>query len=182
MLRNRPVLAIGLVGGLMSSNEFDGVEERLQDIERQLALPGDELVVVDRDEFARIPASIEMYRAALALNAGDPGGTIAHAERTLAMAAEDDDLPRAAASALSGLASWSMGDLEAAHRGYTVATEGLRRAGHIADVCGTSDHARRPRADPRAGWARPSAPSSAPSSSPSARNPACAARRTCWSG
>ena len=74
VLRNRPVLAIGLVGGLMSSNEFDGVEERLQDIERQLALPEDEVVVVDRDELARIPASIEMYRAALALIAGDPAG------------------------------------------------------------------------------------------------------------
>ncbi len=138
VLRDRPVLAIGLVGGLMSSNEFDGVEERLQDIERQLGLPDDELVVMDRDEFRRIPASIEMYRAALALNTGDPAGAIAHAERTLALAAEGDDLPRAAASALSGLASWSTGDLEAAHRGYTVATEGLRRVGRIADVCGTT--------------------------------------------
>ena len=138
VLRNRPVLASGLVGALMSSNEFDGVEERLQDIERQLALPRDELVMVDREEFARIPASIEMYRAALALNTGDPVGTIAHAERTLALSPEDDDLPRAAASALSGLASWTMGDLEAAHRGYTVATEGLRKVGRIADVCGTT--------------------------------------------
>ena len=138
VLRNRPVLAMGLIGGRMSSNEFDGVEERLQDIERQLALPAGELVVLDRDELARVPASIEMYRAALALNHGDPVATIAHAERTLALAAEEDNLPRAAASALSGLASWAMGDLEAAHRGYTIATEGLRSVGRIADVCGTT--------------------------------------------
>jgi LuxR family maltose regulon positive regulatory protein len=138
VLRNRPVLAIGLVGGRMSSNEFDGIEERLRDIERQLALPEDELVVVDREEIARIPAAIEMYRAALALNSGDPAGTIAHADRTLALAVQDDDLTRAAASALSGLASWAMGDLESALRGYTTATEGLRRVGRIADVCGTT--------------------------------------------
>ncbi len=138
VLRNRPVLAIGLVGGRMSSNEFEGVEERLQDIERQLERPEDELVVVDRDELARIPASLEMYRAALALNAGDPVGTIAHADRTLALAAADDDMTRAAAAALSGLASWSLGDLEAAHRGYTAAVEGLGKAGRIADVLGCS--------------------------------------------
>jgi LuxR family maltose regulon positive regulatory protein len=78
-----------------------------------------------------------MYRAALALNSGDPVAAIAHAERTLTLAGADD-LPRAAASALSGLASWAMGDLEAALSGYTLATEGLRRVGRIADVCGTS--------------------------------------------
>ena len=138
VLRNRPVLAIGLVGALMSSNEFDGIEERLQDIERQLALPADELVIVDRDELARVPASIEMYRAALALNSGDPVATIAHAERTLALSAEGDHLSRAAASALSGLASWSTGDLEAAYRGYSAAIDGLERAGRIADVLGCS--------------------------------------------
>lgn len=138
VLRNRPVLAIGLVGGLMSSNEFSGVEERLQDIERQLDLPEDELVVVQREELARIPAYIQMYRAALALNSGDPEGTIAHAVRVLAVATEDDHLSRSAASALSGLASWTTGDLDAAHRGYTAAIEGLQKAGRIADVLGCS--------------------------------------------
>ena len=137
VLRNRPVLAIGLVGGLMSSNQFAGVTERLDDIERQLALPDDELVIVDRDELARVPAAIEMYRAALALNiARDPAATIVHAERAFDRAAEDDHLIRAAASALSGLASWTMGDLDAASDRYTVALAGLEQAGHIADVLG----------------------------------------------
>jgi LuxR family maltose regulon positive regulatory protein len=137
VLRNRPVLAIGLVGGLMSSNQFAGVTERLDDVERQLGLPEDELVIVDHDEFARVPAAIEMYRAALALNiSGDPAATIAHAERAFDRAAEDDHLVRAAASALAGLASWTMGDLDAAHDRYVVALAGLEQAGHIADVLG----------------------------------------------
>ena len=136
--RNRPVLAIQLVGGLMSSNAFAGVEERLKDIERQLALPHDQLVFQNPDELARIPAHLEMYRAALALNSGDPAGTIAHADQAASLAIPGDDLARAAASALSGLASWMTGDLEAAHRGYTGAVEGLARVDRVPDVLGCS--------------------------------------------
>lgn len=136
--RNRPVLAIQFVGGLMSSNAFAGVEERLQNIERQLELPHDELVFHDPDELARIPAHLEMYRAALALNSGDPAGTIAHADQAASLAKPEDDLARAAASALSGLASWMTGDLDAAHRGYTVAIEGLTKADRLPDVLGCS--------------------------------------------
>ena len=132
----RPVLAIGLVGGLMSSNEFDGVERRLEDLEQMLARPHDQLVVLDRRELARIPGEIAMYRAALALNSGDPAGTIRHAADALDVALVDDHLVRAAAAALAALASWTNGDLDAAHRGYLTALDGLQRAGHIADVLG----------------------------------------------
>ena len=45
---------------------------------------------------------------------------------------------RAGASALSGLASWATGDLEAAHRAYSTCVEGLQRAGHLSDVLGCS--------------------------------------------
>lgn len=138
VVRHRPVLAIGLVGGLMSTNTFDGVEERLQDIERQLKLPHDELRFHDAEELARIPGHLEMYRAALALNSGNPAGTISHADQVLRVAAPGDGLARAAASALSGLASWTTGDLDEAYRRYTAATEGLASAGRLADVLGCS--------------------------------------------
>lgn len=136
--RNRPVLAIQFVGGFMSSNAFEGVDKRLLDIERQLELPRGDLVFHDPDELARIPAHLEMYRAALALNSGDPAGTIAHADAATGLAQPQDDLARAAASALSGLASWMTGDLEAAHRRYTTAVEGLTRADRVPDVLGCS--------------------------------------------
>ena len=138
VLANRPVLAIGLIGGFMASNDFAGVAERLADIERQLGLPEGELVVVDRAELGRVPARVEMYRAALALNTGDPVGTIAHAQRTIERSADDDHLVRASAAALSGLASWTTGDLEAAHDSYAAALAGLERVGHIADMLGCS--------------------------------------------
>ena len=136
VVRRRPVLAMGFVGALMSGNEFPGVEQRLQDVERQLAGPVDALVAVDRAELERLPSAIETYRAALGLVAGNPGGTIEHAALALRLAVPGDDLTISAASALSGLASWAGGDLEAAHRGYSAAAAGLERIGHIADVLG----------------------------------------------
>ena len=138
VVRERPVLAIELIGGLMSSNEFEGVDLRLDHVEELLARPAAELVVVDDDELPRVPASIEMYRAALALIGGDPLGAIARAQRALDIAVAGDDLITGATTALSGLASWTLGDLTAAHASYALSVQALARAGHIADVLGCS--------------------------------------------
>ncbi len=134
-VRNRPVLATGIVGALMASNEFGGVARRLDDIEHQLAHP-DDLVILDRNEFSRLPAEIETYRAALALVNGDLVATMSHAKVALARASTDDLLSIASASALSGLASWAQGDLDSAYAGYAIAADHLSRADHLADVMG----------------------------------------------
>jgi LuxR family transcriptional regulator, maltose regulon positive regulatory protein len=146
VVRARPVLAVGFIGALMAGGEFEGVEDRLQDAERWLPptdgdgtwIPPEGVVVVDQGEFRRLPAVIQMYRAALALVRGDAPATIGHAQRAIQRAAATDHLTRAGASALSGLARWGGGDLEAAHRAYSLCAEGLRRAGYIADVLGCS--------------------------------------------
>lgn len=142
MVRVRPVLAVGFIGSLMSSGELAGVEERLDEVERHLSAaaedPTVELVVIDPAELARVPGLIEMYRAALALMRGDASATAAHADRAVAHAVEGDHLTVSAASALSGLSSWAAGDLADAHRRYSVAVEGMRRAGHLSDVLGCS--------------------------------------------
>jgi LuxR family maltose regulon positive regulatory protein len=149
VVERRPVLAMGFVGALMASNQFGDVERRLRHIERLLdgvgsvghvraASRAQDLVVVDEGELARLPAGVEMYRAALALIGGDAAGTLAHARRAAARAPDHDDLTMASAAALAGLASWTLGDLAAAHRSYTDAMEGLRRVGYIADVLGCS--------------------------------------------
>jgi LuxR family maltose regulon positive regulatory protein len=147
VVRVRPVLAVGFIGALMARGEFEGVEDRLQDAERWLEPTRDQegtrtppagMVVVDQGELARLPGAIQMYRAALALVRGDAPATIGHAQQAIHRAAEDDDLTRAGASALMGLAFWGDGDLEATHRAYSVSVEGLQRAGHIADVLGCS--------------------------------------------
>jgi LuxR family maltose regulon positive regulatory protein len=148
VVRVRPVLAVGLIGALMSVGEFEGVEDRLRHVEGWLEpagagaagtwVPPAGALVVDQGEFQRLPGVIEMYRAALALVRGDAPATIGHAQRAIDRAAEDDHLTRAGASALMGLALWGGGDLEAAHRAYSVCVEGMRRVGYIADVLGCS--------------------------------------------
>jgi len=138
----RPVLAVGLVGALMSGGELETVEGRLDEVDLLLQAvgrdPSESLVVADGAELARLPGAIEMYRAALALVHGDPAATAVHADRAIARAVEGDHLTVSAAAALSGLASWGAGDLADAHRRYTLAVEGLRRAGHLSDVLGCS--------------------------------------------
>jgi LuxR family maltose regulon positive regulatory protein len=138
VVAHRPVLAIGFVGALMASNEFDGVDERLADIERMLAAPAADMVIAEPDELSRVPGAIETYRAALALVAGRPSDTMEHARLARTRAVDDDHLTISAAWALSGLASLVGGDLDNAHTSYAAAAAGLQRAGHLADVLGCS--------------------------------------------
>ncbi|MCC6495901.1 MAG: helix-turn-helix transcriptional regulator [Propionibacteriaceae bacterium] len=134
-VRNRPVLAMGIVGALMANNQFEGVSRRLDDIEKRLGEP-DTPLIVDRGEFSRLPAVIETYRAALALTHGDLDATMNHARVALARAATGDLLSIAAASALIGLALWRQGDLGAAYAAYATSADHLGRADHVADVLG----------------------------------------------
>ena len=97
-----------------------------------------QMIVVDEDGLRRLPGEIQMYRAALALVRGDTAATITHAHLAVDRAETDDHLTLASASALSGLAHWSNGDLEAAHHAYSACVVGLRRVGHISDVLGCS--------------------------------------------
>ena len=143
----RPVLAIALVGVHMARGDIEGVEARLQDIERLLETnaAGDRqgatptpMVVVDRDEFRRLPNQIAVFRAGIALLRGDAAGTIAHARRALELATEDDHVGHGSAAALLGLAQWAQGGLEAAHRRYAEALPSLEKAGHLSDALGLS--------------------------------------------
>ena len=146
LVRVRPVLSVSYAGALLADGELEGVEGRLRDAERWLdgaagigkggqASPA-EMVVVDDEEFRRLPAMIELYRAALALARGDLPGTVRHARRALELSPEEDYLCRASAAGLSGLAFWAGGDLEAGHSAYADCMAGLRRAGYIADIFG----------------------------------------------
>ena len=136
VVRVRPVLSVGFAGALLAGGEYEGVEARLRDAERWLDAPAAEMVVVDDEEFRRLPAEIELYRAAQALVRDDGPGTVRHARRALELSPADEHLGRASAAALMGLAFWASGDLEAGYSGYAECMAGLRRAGHIADTFG----------------------------------------------
>ena len=148
LVRVRPVLSVGFAGALLTGGELEGVEGRLRDAERWLdpptgaregsQSPPAEMVVTDEEEYRRLPGTIEMYRAGLALARSDIPGTVRHAQRTLELALDDDHLCRASAAALLGLVYWGSGDLEAGHRAYSACVAGLRRAGFVADILGCS--------------------------------------------
>jgi LuxR family maltose regulon positive regulatory protein len=154
----RPVLSAAYASALLSSGELEGVEARLWDAERWLDMTADmrarphpegsrppaetcpeqsqRMVVVDKEEFRRLPGAIAVSRGGRALALGDVADTVKYARRALELLPEDDHLGRGAAAALLGLASWTNGDLEAAHRKYAEGMASLQRAGHISDAIG----------------------------------------------
>jgi LuxR family maltose regulon positive regulatory protein len=141
----RPVLSIALVGARMATGDTTGVESLLQSVESWLrgaastdapATPAP--IVFDEDEFAHLPGQVAVYRAALALLAGDITATMSHANRVLSLVEPSDHLRRGAASALLGLAHWTVADLDAARRRYADAVRSFIHADHHPDVLGCS--------------------------------------------
>ncbi|HLZ26240.1 MAG TPA: LuxR C-terminal-related transcriptional regulator [Chloroflexota bacterium] len=143
VVRVRPVLSALYGGALLASGQLEGVEARLRDAEWWLNTPADtaetraalqRMVVVDEQEFRRLPGSIAVWRAGLAQVLGHVDETEAYARRALELVPEDDLLGRGGAAALLGLATWARGDLESAHRTYTAGMQSVQRAGYISDV------------------------------------------------
>ncbi len=144
VLRVRPVLCNRLAGALLSTGTFEGVESLLGDTERWVESAAGStgtsagMVVVDQDEFDRLPAHVAVHRAGLALVRGDVDATVTFARRALDVALPDDHLARGAASALQGLAAWTNGDLEVAQASYAGCLVDFERIGHVSDVLGCS--------------------------------------------
>jgi LuxR family maltose regulon positive regulatory protein len=148
VVRLRPVLSFAYAATLLVSGKVDGVESRLRDAERWLTpsagsrgLPqtaGTQMVVVDEAAFRRLPSSIAVHRAGLALATGDIAATMSYARSALDLLEPDDHLGHGSAAGLIGLASWGSGDLDAAHQGYSECVASLLRVGHVTDVLGCS--------------------------------------------
>ena len=137
VVRRRPVLAVTFAGALLMSGEFAGVEGRLDDAERRIdALPGSG--VGDEGELRRVRGDVEVYRASLAQVRGDVPATVEHAQRARELALEDDHVVRAGAAGFLGIAFWTSGDLEAAHRAWSECVAQLEQAGHVADAVGAT--------------------------------------------
>ena len=144
VVRVRPVLSVHYAGGLLLHGESAGVEARLRDAEQWLETTTERhdrphlagAVVVDEEEFRRLPATIALYRAAIALVMGDIASTMKYARQVLDLSAVDDHLRRGAAAGLLGLAYWTMGNLDGAHQAYADCMTSLQRAGYIADAVG----------------------------------------------
>jgi LuxR family maltose regulon positive regulatory protein len=119
LVRCRPVLNVHYAGTLLQSGQLDGVEARLRDAERWLDTTANigerpepsssEMVVVDEEDFRRLPGSVAIYRAGIALVLGDVADTMKYARQALELVPEDDYLLRGSAAGLLGLAYWTSG-------------------------------------------------------------------------
>ncbi len=148
VVRARPVLSVHYAGALLLHGKLEGVEVRLRDAEQWLDTTTDrgeltlassaEMVVVDQEEFRGLPGMIAVYRAAIALALGNVADTMKYARRALDLVPEDDHHRRGSAAGFLGLASWTSGDLEAAHRSYAECMALVQRSGHISDAIGCS--------------------------------------------
>ncbi|MEP7188698.1 MAG: LuxR C-terminal-related transcriptional regulator, partial [Roseiflexaceae bacterium] len=144
LVRARPVLSVAYAHLLLASGELVGVEDRLRDAEwwldttadsrAQPGAPAAAMVVMDDATFRRLPGAIAIARAGLALARGDVPQTMTYAQQALDLAPEDDHLTRGGAAGFLGLASWTRGDLAAAHRTYAAGMASLQKAGNIADA------------------------------------------------
>jgi LuxR family transcriptional regulator, maltose regulon positive regulatory protein len=146
LVHRRPVLSVAYAWALLAEGQLDGVEERLRSAERWLDPTADQaelasslatgMVVVDDVQFRHLPGTIAVFRAGQALALGHVAETVTYAKRALELVPEEDHLQRGAAMALLGLAAWTSGDLEAAHRSYADGMARMERAGIIAQAIG----------------------------------------------
>ncbi len=139
LFKNRPVLTVHYAGTLLQNGHLDGVESRLRAVEQWLEMPEDireQPIYVDKEDFCRLPGSVAMYHAGIALIQSDITNTIKYAQQVLALAPQDDNFLRGAASALLGLAFWTSGDLDTAHQVYAEGMAYLQKAGYTSDAIG----------------------------------------------
>jgi LuxR family maltose regulon positive regulatory protein len=134
----RPVLCVDYAYALFGGGELEAVEARLRDAERWLDTTADTagMVVVDEEEFRRLPGMIALLRAARALARGDMPETAKNARRALDLAPEDAHLMLGGAAAQLGLVAWTSGDLDTARRMTADGMANVRRAGYISSAIG----------------------------------------------
>jgi LuxR family maltose regulon positive regulatory protein len=133
----RPVLTISLVGARMSTGDPVGVQDLLARAERWVD-PSSSPIVVGAEEYARLTATIAMYRAALALLDGDLDVATEQAHRVLEFLGSSNPIQRGAAAALIGLAHWHRAELSQAHDRYAESIACFEAGGFLADVMGCS--------------------------------------------
>lgn len=134
----RPVLCVAYAYALFGDGELETVEARLRAAERWLDTTADTspMVVVDEEEFRRLPGMIALLRTAQALARGDMPETVKNARRVLDIAPKNDYLMLGGAASTLGLAAWASGDLEVARRMTADGMENVRRAGYISSAIG----------------------------------------------
>jgi LuxR family transcriptional regulator, maltose regulon positive regulatory protein len=147
LIRVRPVLSLGYALAAMSRGDHESVEPHLRDAEqgldntsgldeRQETAAG--MVVVDKEEFRRLPGMIALIRAGQALARSDMPETVKYARRALDLAPDNDLLMLGGAASQLGLVAWTSGDLVTARRMIADGMANVRLAGYISPAIGAA--------------------------------------------
>jgi LuxR family maltose regulon positive regulatory protein len=136
LIRARPVLSMGYAWALLEVGELEASEVRLRDAERWPNTATENMVVVDKEQFRSLPASIATARAYRSLALGDVPGTVKFAQQALEVVPEDDPVRYIQAISLLGLAQYTSGDLQAAERSLVDFHTNLRKIGEIQTLIG----------------------------------------------
>ena len=141
-IRRRPVLGVYSAWSSLVSGDIASVEPQLAAAEALLLSPSSESAPAHDSEpgpeLAALPVTIALYRASLALAAGNLPLVKERAETVLKIAAPQDHLGRGAAAGLLGLAAGASGELEEGVRAFGESAESLRRAGNLTDALTTT--------------------------------------------
>lgn len=149
VIRGRALLATAQAWARLADGDLDAVEAWLDLAESRLAdsrpvapwAGSDSMITAIRArdaELHSVPASVAVYRAAVAQARGDVDGTVAQARRALALTGPGDHLDRGAAYGFLGLAAWAAGDVTTALDTFGRAVAGLHSAGQLADELGAT--------------------------------------------
>ena len=139
----RPVLSVDYAYALFGGGELEAVEASTAGRRTVAGHDSDTrdriwrgMVVVDEEEFRRLPGMIALLRTAQALARGDMPETVKNARRVLDLAPENDYLMLGGAASTLGLAAWASGDLDAARRMTADGMANVRLAGYISSAIG----------------------------------------------
>ena len=136
LIRARPVLSVGYAWALLDTGELEACESRLQDAERWMETPSNEMIVVDEDLFQSLPATIATARAYRSLALGNVPDTVKYAQQALELTPQDDQVRYIQATSLLGLAQYASGDLEAAEHSLADFHTHLQKTGEIPTLIG----------------------------------------------
>lgn len=138
VVRRSPVLSIVSGWSRMLAGDLDGMERRLDDAEAALAAGAQDQPWADTEDLRTAPATLWVYRAALAQARADVPATVRHARRAMDLAAADDHFARGAAAGFLGLAAWAAGDVREALSTFSAAVRSLHAAGNLVDELDTT--------------------------------------------
>lgn len=137
VVRRSPVLGITACWSMMLAGDLAAMAGWLDDAEAALAAGAEDEALAatwaDTEDLRTAPASVQVYRAALAQAHGDVDGTVRHARQALDLAGPEDHFVRGAAGGFVGLAAWAAGDVAEALSTFAEAVRSLHAAGNLVD-------------------------------------------------